>query len=336
MPLRRRSQSDRGAARAGVAVVDDARRESPADVSRSPSRIRQQPDWRAAQRSVAADAAARSGRHACRRCRCSTIRSRMTCPARVMPVRLRLVGSVGVARRSSRTRSGRWRRWHRATAPLARWTAAADAWCAAAFWPGPRAIRPASSANGSPPRPAHRRRCPMRSCRRRSTRAREIAAEPRRVSLGARVSGSLLRRRRAARRRRRLRRGDRQPAVGHAARDRSSSNADASVTAALAFCRRRVYRIRAGIRTATSCFVDRALQLARPGGRVGLILPSGIATDHGSAALRRHLFDRTSIDTWLGFDNRGRIFPIHRSVRFVVLATTNGGSHGRRCGSAAA
>jgi hypothetical protein len=71
-------------------------------------------------------------------------------------------------------------------------------------------------------------------------------------------------------------------------------------------------------------FLDRALQLARHGGRVGLILPSGIATDHGSAALRRHLFDRTSIDTWIGFDNRRRIFPIHRSVRFVVMATTNG------------
>ena len=51
-------------------------------------------------------------------------------------------------------------------------------------------------------------------------------------------------------------------------------------------------------------FLDRALQLTRPGGRIGLILPSGIATDHGSAALRRHLFDRTSIDTWIGFDNR--------------------------------
>src|SRR6185436_12610221 len=73
-------------------------------------------------------------------------------------------------------------------------------------------------------------------------------------------------------------------------------------------------------------FLDRALQLARRGGRIGLILPSGIATDHGSARMRRHLFDRTAIDTWIGFDNRRRIFPIHRSVRFVVLAATNGGS----------
>ena len=82
-------------------------------------------------------------------------------------------------------------------------------------------------------------------------------------------------------------------------------------------------------------FVERALRLTRPGGRVGLILPSGIATDHGSSSLRKHLLDRTTIDTWIGFDNRRRIFPIHRSMRFVVLATAN---HGRteqlkfRCG----
>ncbi|HUQ87502.1 MAG TPA: Eco57I restriction-modification methylase domain-containing protein, partial [Vicinamibacterales bacterium] len=82
-------------------------------------------------------------------------------------------------------------------------------------------------------------------------------------------------------------------------------------------------------------FLDRALQLTKGGGRIGMILPSGIATDHGSASLRRHLFDRTTIDTWVGFDNRCRIFPIHRSMRFVVLATTNSGSTSTlrfRCG----
>jgi hypothetical protein len=72
-------------------------------------------------------------------------------------------------------------------------------------------------------------------------------------------------------------------------------------------------------------FLERALQLTRRGGRCGLILPSGIATDHGSAALRRQLFDRCAIDTWLGFDNRAGIFPIHRSVRFVLIAVTAAG-----------
>ncbi len=61
VPLRRRPQSDRGAAGAVVVVVDDAGGGSPADLSRSPPRIRQQLDRRAARRSVAADAAATIG-----------------------------------------------------------------------------------------------------------------------------------------------------------------------------------------------------------------------------------------------------------------------------------
>ena len=99
-----------------------------------------------------------------------------------------------------------------------------------------------------------------------------------------------------------------------------------STSAALRFSRAsRCYRHHpTGHANSYQLFLDRALHLTRAGGRVGLILPSGIATDHGSAPLRRHLFDHTGIDTWIGFDNRYRIFPIHRSMRFVVLATTNG------------
>ena len=71
-------------------------------------------------------------------------------------------------------------------------------------------------------------------------------------------------------------------------------------------------------------FVERALQLARPGGRIGLVLPSGVVTDTGAAPLRRHLFDRADVDTVTGLDNRGGIFPIHRSLRFVLLTATAG------------
>jgi hypothetical protein len=71
-------------------------------------------------------------------------------------------------------------------------------------------------------------------------------------------------------------------------------------------------------------FVERALQLLRPGGRVGLILPGGIATDAGSAALRRHLFERADVDCITGLDNRHAIFPIHRSVRFALVTATAG------------
>jgi hypothetical protein len=115
------------------------------------------------------------------------------------------------------------------------------------------------------------------------------------------------------------------------------AEAKARTKAALQFYRRSpAYSLQgSGHANRYQLFLERALRLTRPAGRVGLILPSGIATDHGSASLRKHLLDRTAIDTWLGFDNRRRIFPIHRSTRFVVLSTANGGRTGVlkfRCG----
>lgn len=71
-------------------------------------------------------------------------------------------------------------------------------------------------------------------------------------------------------------------------------------------------------------FVERALALLKRGGRVGLVVPSGFATDHTSAALRRRMLDHCDIDTLAGFDNRRAIFPIHRSVRFVLVTATSG------------
>ena len=71
-------------------------------------------------------------------------------------------------------------------------------------------------------------------------------------------------------------------------------------------------------------FVERALTLTKRGGRIGLVLPAGFATDHTSAPLRRTLLSRTSIDTISGFDNRRAIFPIHRSVRFLIFTSTVG------------
>jgi hypothetical protein len=76
-------------------------------------------------------------------------------------------------------------------------------------------------------------------------------------------------------------------------------------------------------------FLERALQLTRPGGRVAMILPSGLATDQGSAALRRHLLHSTRIDRLFAFDNRSGIFPIHRDVRFLLITATTGDSTDR-------
>ena len=71
-------------------------------------------------------------------------------------------------------------------------------------------------------------------------------------------------------------------------------------------------------------FLERALQLTRRRGRIGLVLPSGLLTDHGAAPLRRALLERTRIDTFAAFDNGERIFPVHRSLKFALIAAESG------------
>jgi hypothetical protein len=66
-------------------------------------------------------------------------------------------------------------------------------------------------------------------------------------------------------------------------------------------------------------FVERALTLLRAGGRVGLLVPAGLLTDHGAAPLRRELLERHGLESLVVFDNRRAIFPIHRGVRFAAI-----------------
>jgi hypothetical protein len=68
------------------------------------------------------------------------------------------------------------------------------------------------------------------------------------------------------------------------------------------------------------------LQLTAPGGRLGMVMPSGFLADHGCGDLRRHLFERCSIDAVLGFDNRDAVFPIHRGLHFALITLTTGGA----------
>ena len=76
-------------------------------------------------------------------------------------------------------------------------------------------------------------------------------------------------------------------------------------------------------------FLERALSLARPGGRVGMILPWGLSADDGAASLRARLLDRSTLDTVVGLDNADAIFPIHRGMRFVVVVAGAGGRTAR-------
>lgn len=72
-------------------------------------------------------------------------------------------------------------------------------------------------------------------------------------------------------------------------------------------------------------FIERSLSLVRRGGRVGLIVPWGFATDDGAAALRTALVEAGALDTIAGFDNARGLFPIHRGLRFGVVVATPGG-----------
>jgi Eco57I restriction-modification methylase len=71
-------------------------------------------------------------------------------------------------------------------------------------------------------------------------------------------------------------------------------------------------------------FVERAMALTKNGGRIGLVLPAGLAIDHGSGPLRKRLLHTCAVDALVGFENHRGVFPIHRSVRFLLLTGSRG------------
>jgi hypothetical protein len=72
-------------------------------------------------------------------------------------------------------------------------------------------------------------------------------------------------------------------------------------------------------------FVERSLRLLRRTGSCGLILPSGFASDQGSSFLRRHVFERAQVRTFMTIDNADGLFPIHRGLKFLLLTFTTPG-----------
>ena len=76
-------------------------------------------------------------------------------------------------------------------------------------------------------------------------------------------------------------------------------------------------------------FAERAVSLLRPGGRLGLVLPSGFATDQGSSALRRLVFSQCAVDGLVGFEqpppdlshsSQRSLRPHHRDQRITDAA----------------
>jgi hypothetical protein len=72
-------------------------------------------------------------------------------------------------------------------------------------------------------------------------------------------------------------------------------------------------------------FLEQMLALMRPGGRLGVIVPSNVYTDKGSTALRSHFLDRCRWEWIFGIENREKIFDIHRSFKFCPIIVQKGG-----------
>ncbi len=87
-----------------------------------------------------------------------------------------------------------------------------------------------------------------------------------------------------------------------------------------------LYRASSGHVNSYQLFVERLLQLARHGGRIGCLLPGSVLADHGAAGLRRLVFDQVLVDRVSVVDNREGLFPIHRSMRIVALSGATGAS----------
>jgi hypothetical protein len=69
-----------------------------------------------------------------------------------------------------------------------------------------------------------------------------------------------------------------------------------------------------------SVFAERFALLARPEGRVGAVLPTGIATDDTNKLFFAHIATTGRLATLYDFENREGIFPgVHRSYKFSLL-----------------
>ena len=72
-------------------------------------------------------------------------------------------------------------------------------------------------------------------------------------------------------------------------------------------------------------FLELGLALLRRGGYLGLIVPSGIYTDKGSTDLRGHFLGQCTWEWLFVFENREKIFDIHRSFKFGPTILQKGG-----------
>lgn len=67
-------------------------------------------------------------------------------------------------------------------------------------------------------------------------------------------------------------------------------------------------------------FVERAIQINSSVGRIGLIVPSGITSDHMTRFLFGFLLENGRLISAYDIENANGLFPIHRGFRFTLLA----------------
>jgi N-6 DNA Methylase len=67
-------------------------------------------------------------------------------------------------------------------------------------------------------------------------------------------------------------------------------------------------------------FVERAYTLLRPGGRYAQVLPDSVYVSSPATEVRRRLVEEGTLERCYVFENRQAIFPIHRSVKVVLLS----------------
>ncbi len=78
-------------------------------------------------------------------------------------------------------------------------------------------------------------------------------------------------------------------------------------------------------------FAELARVLSRPGGRAGLVVPTGIATDDSNKAFFAQVVERGELAALYDFENREGIFPgVHRSYKFAVFALKASGGEPAR------
>jgi hypothetical protein len=86
------------------------------------------------------------------------------------------------------------------------------------------------------------------------------------------------------------------------------------------------FRLQTGRLFTYRLFLEQTLALLRDGGRLGMIVPSGIYSDAWSRPLREAFLGSCRWEWLFGFENRDGIFEIHRSYKFNPVILEKGGS----------